>query len=625
MTGQDHRHHGRMWAVVVLALAIVTMAGTAMAARPSVTASLGSDRFPVDRGTMLTVTVTGDTASRPELPRVDGLQFLYQGQSSRMEWVNGRFSSSLSYLYQVRAARPGDYTIGPVRVRVAGQVVKSRPIQCTVLPPASGATGPAAGAGAGGSAAPPAAGTTRLRSGEADRIGFMRIIPKKSASYAGELVPFTIKAYFRQGIRVTVKSQPQVNGDAFVLQLDDQRPQQDEEVVNGIPYTVLTWHGTLSGIKAGTYPLEVDIDTTLLVRRARQHPSSMFGAPFFDDPFFDDFFGTLTRKEIKLVSPRRSLTIRDLPTKGRPRDFRGAIGTFSMAVTASPTRTRVGDPVTLKMRVSGTGNFDLVQAPVFSGGPEWKTYPPSEKFTDKGNGRGTKEFTMAIVPTTAAIKQIPPVTFSYFDPAAGRYTTLRSEAIPLQVTGGTPAAPPPVTTATPAAPAAGRKSAAAGATVSGLAPIHTSLGHLQPAIVPLYRKAWFLALCGLALAMLLAALAMAIRRNHLRKNPHILEERRAREELARHLLAMKDAVERDDGARFLETSRLAIQDRAGQVWHRQPRSITSADLRQHLPADSILVRVVTMAEHAGYSGEVPKGKELRELMEKIRTELEGLS
>ncbi len=620
MADLRYRHHHPRGPILLL-LVVLTLWGTAMAAGPRVTASLESDRFPLDRGTVLTVTVSGDVDARPELPQVDGLRFTYRGQGSSMQWINGRSSSSHKFFYQVLATKPGRYTIGPVRVRINGTVVESRPIECTVLAPSHAGAGTPANPGAG---TPPATGPTRLRSGEADRIGFMRIIPEKDTGYSGELVPFTIRAYFRQGLRVTVKSQPRVNGDAFVLQLDDRQPEQEEEEVNGIPYTVLTWHGTLAGIKAGTFPLEVEIDTTLLVRSPGHRPSSMFGMPFFDDPFFDDFFGTVTRKEIRLVSPRRTLTVRDLPEEGRPADFRGAIGSFSLAVTASPDRVRVGDPVTLKMQVSGTGNFGRVQAPAFAGGTGWKTYPPSEKFTDLGNGRGRKEFTMAVVPTTAAITRIPAVTFSFFDPDAGRYTTLRSDPIPLQVDGGAEnataaAAPAPATTA------ATTRQSASPATVSGLAPIHTRLGDLEPAIVPLYRKTWFQAMCGAALLMLAAALVLGIRRRHLRKNPQIMAQRRAREELEHSLRAMEEAVAQNDGARFLAICRQAIQERAGRAWHREPRSITPADLQRHLKPDSSLVRVLAMAEHAGYGGAVPDGAELRELLAGIRNELDELS
>ena len=618
MTGQNQGHR-KLMGIIGLAAAILAVSGLVMAAAGPVRATLAAKRFSVDQGTMLTVTVAADTASRPELPQVEGLRFLYRGQSSRMQWINGRSSSSLSFLYQVTAEKPGSYLIGPIRVRVNGQVRESEPIRLTVLPASQGAAG--ATPGPGGSTAP-ATGSTRLRSGEADRIGFMRIIPEKSTSYSGELVPFTIKAYFRQGLSVTLKAQPRVIGDAFVLQLDGERPEQDREEVNSIPYTVLTWHGTLSGIKAGTFPLEVEIDTSLLVRSRRQHPSSLFGVPFFDDPFFDDFFGTLTRKEIKLVSPRRSLTIRDLPARGRPADFRGAIGAFSLAVSAAPARTRVGDPVTLKMQISGTGNFGMVQAPVFSGGPEWKTYPPSEKFTDLGRGKGKKEFTMAIVPATAAVKEIPGVSFSYFDPDTGRYTTLKSDPIAVQVEGDA-TVPQPKTSVQTAPPSGPEKSTPAA--VSGLAPIHTRLGTLQPAIIPLYRKPWFQAMCGLALLLLLTALALAGRRRHLRRNPQILLRRQAQKHLSRHLKAMEETVKQGNGARFLEAARLAIQDQAGLAWHRAPRSITSADLRRRLPADSTMVRVCTMAEHAGYGGAVPDGKELRDLLNNLRNELEELA
>lgn len=358
--------HLLYWLVLpIVTLLLLMLAGTIVRAGDvSVTAALNSTEFPMDQAVLYTLTINGAQAGKPEMPKADGLQFAYQGQSSQMQWINGKSSSSIAYSFMVQAEKPGKYTITPVKVAVDNKVYTTQPITCTVLPSTASQPPPAGRQGVRppGSSGPSA----RLRSGEADKIGFMRIDSAGDNIYSGQLAPFTIKAYFRQGLRVTLKSSPRFIGENFILHSIDDKPQQTETVVNGTPYTLLTWQGTLSAVKEGTAPLEVEMDATLLVRANRNRPANQFGSRFSNDPFFDDFFASYSRREVKVTSPEKSITVKDLPTAGRPEDFHGAIGTFSLAVAAQPVHGKVGDPITLKMAVSGTGNFDLVQSPTLT-------------------------------------------------------------------------------------------------------------------------------------------------------------------------------------------------------------------------------------------------------------------
>ena len=294
--------------------------------------------------------------------RGDGLRFYSRGQSTQMQWINGKSSSSVAYTYLVQATSPGTHTIAPITVTVDGKTYQTRAIKCEVQP-AGASPAPSPGQHGGRAVQPPPSSSTRLRSGEADQIGFMRVLPRKENVYAGELIPLTIKAYFRRNMRVTIKSNPRLTNDNFILESLDDKPVQSEELIDGVPYTLLTWHGSISAVKQGAFPLEIAMDTTLLVRSRRQRPSSMFGSPFLDDPFFDDFFGGYTQKNITLLSPKKEITVNDLPEQGKPAQFSGAIGSFSMAVNAHPLTVAPGDPITLHMIIQGSGNFDRVKAP----------------------------------------------------------------------------------------------------------------------------------------------------------------------------------------------------------------------------------------------------------------------
>ena len=44
--------------------------------------------------------------------------------------------------------------------------------------------------------------------------------------------------------------------------------------------------------------------------------------------------------------------------RSRPPDFSGAVGQFKFTAEGNPNRVKIGDPVTMKMKVTGSGNFD---------------------------------------------------------------------------------------------------------------------------------------------------------------------------------------------------------------------------------------------------------------------------
>ncbi len=602
----------------------------------NITASLDPTSFSVDQAAQLTVQVTGSSSAEPVLPKVDGLRFFPHGQSSQMQWVNGSYSSSVSYLYMVQADRPGTYNIPPIKVTVDGKVLRTAPITCTVQPAGPAAISPGAGQG-GGIQAP--GGQIRLRSGESEKIGFMRIILQKKTAYTGELVPMTIKAYFRQGLQATINSEPHITGESFILQHQAKKPLQTGEIVNGIPYSVLTWNDSISGVKAGKFPLEVDLDATLLVQQPIMHPSGMFGSPFFGNAFLNNFFGGgYKEKRVKLVGPKQFLTILDLPEKGRPAHFGGAIGTFSLLVSVKPTTAKVGDPLTLKMVVTGTGNFDRVDPPVFPAGGGWKTYTPSSEFKDLGNGRGRKEFEQAIVPTSTSLQAVPPVSFTYFDPVARHYVTLKSDAIALHLKGGGTASAmvAPVQPA-PVQPAQGKKktrvpagrqitpAAITPAAAAGLAPLETDLGVLHHRIVPTYKKLWFIGWTGGSILLLAIGGFLRLRRQRLLADPSILKRKDLDRKLKHHYQEMEQALAAGDSDRFLQSCRAAIQDWLGLAWQQEARAITLAALQERLAAGSPLITIFQQAEHGSYVGIHMNREEMRSTLNLVKKELEKVS
>lgn len=82
----------------------------------------------------------------------------------------------------------------------------------------------------------------------------------------------------------------------------------------------------------------------------------------------------------------------------------------------------------MRIQITGEGNFDIVTAPYVDAGPDFKTYEPQVQ--QKGAG---KVYEQILIPRSADVKEIPSVSFSFFDPRTGGYRTLEKGPFPLTV------------------------------------------------------------------------------------------------------------------------------------------------------------------------------------------------
>nr|MDU9046351.1 BatD family protein [Candidatus Electrothrix aestuarii] len=596
---------------------------TTLAADVQVTAEINPTSFSEDQAASFVLTVSGARSAEPEMPRTEGLHIVYQGQSSQTSWVNGEVSSAISYNFLVQAEKPGKFTIPPVNVTIKGETYTTESVQCTVLP-TQNAGGQIRGNSGGARGSSSGANPNIV---EIKDIGFMRIVPETKRMYSGQVVPFILKAYFRAGQRVTLKSAPRLSGEDFLLQSLDEEPIQQQEHVKGKLYTSLTWKGTLSAVKEGSFPLTVEMDAEVLVRSRSRLRGSPFGSSLLDDPFFADILGNYSRRNITVSSPENTVTVLDLPTENRPADFSGAIGTFSLNVAASPLDGKIGDPITMKMQLDGSGNFALVQAPTLSDEQGWKTYPASGSVKDLGGGKGEKTFEQALIPTDQSLNSIPPVRFSYFDPKIEEYVTLNSDPIFLHLQKADNVSAAPVDAqSTPQAKAPlsagqeGQKNLES-ANKLHLASLKPDLGRLVPSIEPLYHKLSFVLLLGIALLLILLSLLFFLRQRRLAKDPSILRRREVQGRLATHYEGMKKALASQSQKDFLQHCRAAIQQGTGQAWGLSPEAVTLADLEQRLPVEDPLRAIFVRLEQSEYAGEQLPQADLEKMLQTTRKEL----
>lgn len=430
----------------VWALGLLVMAVTVRA--QDVQATLSNDVVAVGQPVELHITVATGAAKVPSKLTVDGLDIQQMGQSQSSQWTLSNQGLSVStqivYRYLVMPLREGTFTIPAVTVGLEGnKTQKTAPLTLRVGPGGSGGgyNMPVRPALPAPQTLPPQNVPPQVqqmpppqKAQEDYRPAFGDIaIPKKTA-YVGEVVPMELRFYVDEQYPFEPLQGPKVEGDGFTVgKISD--PVLRKQEMNGRLYNVVVFQTALIPAKAGeltvtkaTLPVSVQVPLRL--------PQDMQGA-------FSLFGRMPTQMQQELIeSDPEKIEAKALPRDGRPADFSGAVGQFSMLSTASPKKTAAGDPVSLNVVVAGEGNFEAMGEPALAESEGWRMYPPKENFEARPGdmiGYGGKKTYEFMLLAREDQSKTPEVKFSYFDPKLEKYVELTNAQIAVSAKGSMPA------------------------------------------------------------------------------------------------------------------------------------------------------------------------------------------
>lgn len=331
-------------------------------------------------------------------------------QSISSSWINGVRSYSKSYSYTLAPTARGKFTIKQASIVIGGETYKSLAQDVEVT------------------AAVDKPSDQMTADDIADENLHLVAEVSKSNPYLNEAITVIYKLYVSRNISVS-NYQPLDNptyNNFWSQDIKVNALSAQNGTYKGKPYRyVILKRVVLYPQKSGKLDIEpLSLDVTVDVPTGRR-----------------DFFGQrMYAQTNKTVSAgNRTINVKPLPLDNQPADFNGAVGDFDFSVTTSKTSLNASESLQATVEVSGKGNLKLFKLPELELPSALEVYEP--EFTEGVRttlagmqGKVSNQYT--IVPSFRGKYPISPLSFSYFNPSTGKYATLTSDEIVINVLEG---------------------------------------------------------------------------------------------------------------------------------------------------------------------------------------------
>ncbi|MEO2030510.1 MAG: BatD family protein [Planctomycetaceae bacterium] len=142
--------------------------------------------------------------------------------------------------------------------------------------------------------------------------------------------------------------------------------------------------------------------------------------------------GRLIGADLYAVAKNVAVTVKDVPTAGRPKSWVGAVGVLTVDAELVPLTVRVGDPMTLTITLSGQGNLEDTRPPQIAEIPNvaerFRTYDATEETFGQ-----TRKFVYSLRPLTTDVTEFPALPISYFNVETEQYVTVKTDPVAITV------------------------------------------------------------------------------------------------------------------------------------------------------------------------------------------------
>lgn len=503
-------------------------------------------------------------------------------QSTSMTIINGKVSGSLTLSYILLAQNLGEYNISSASIVYDGKKFSTQPLKIKVEK-----------------------GTTRQNvqsnDNSKDEIAknvFIIAEANKSRVLQGEQITVTYKLYTKLNI-----ASPQIS------KLPSYEGFWAEEIqpIKQINFEIEMFRGerfrvakikqvALFPTKSGTLnvtPFELNIP--VVVRKKKT------GNDIFDEFFNDSFFGRTETIDFLAKSNTIKIQVDPLPA-GAPSSFSGAVGNFTMNTEIDKKEVATNETIRFRINISGTGNIKLLNIPQLQLPAGLEKYEPKaiENINNSSIVSGQKIIDYLIIPRSPGFKEIPPIDFTFFNPATKKYVTLKSETFRINVKKG-------VSDEFASQSFNKEDVKLLGQDIRYIKTKDFNLD-LKPEITLIKNWFWFAIFSPMIL--LAAALIYKQKQDKLYSNVQLMKYQRAEKEARKRLKLAKDALDKKETSRFYNEISSALfgylEDKLSIQKSEFTLESTIEKLRMKNVNEDLLQRVKNVAEKCEFARFAPQ-------------------
>jgi len=398
---------------------------------------------PVNQAFQLNVTLeNGNSSGAPRLGAMPDFQLVGgPSTSNNFSLINGSMSQSVIYSYYLKPKQEGTFKIGKASITVNGVNMESNELTVNVGKAVAQqqqqqrAYDPFDPFGQQQQQQPEPQVSDGEIAREAKDNVFFRLEINKGSVYDGEMLTATYKLYIAPNFGLSITKMDKIPAfEGFLSQEVEMDPKRQPVIVtlNGKQYKELDlFKYNLYPQRSGNVKVpsaEIGVVAQVQVRSRSRN-------------FFDDFFNGGNRIQqipLDLKTETGMVNVKALPENGKPADFSGAVGKFNFETSISGKEGKTDDPITYTVKVSGTGNLKLIEAPKVTMPSAFEVYDPKtkENITNGTAGlTGSKQYDYLLIPRQPGEYKVDSHSFSYFDPTTGKYVTIKTPEYALKITG----------------------------------------------------------------------------------------------------------------------------------------------------------------------------------------------
>jgi hypothetical protein len=374
-------------------------------------ASIDRTQLAIDEDVTVTFQISGDIKDNLPFPEPDASADFklanknsYQSSSQNISIINGRMNRSVVKTFTFQ------FTFKPLKtgqLQVPGFKFQYQDFQKPIAP-----TTVTVGA------APP-------ESRDLD----LALRFSKPSLYINEQGLLTVNIVVKANAPINGINPPDIEKELkkyfWIKPMSDKWPARQENR-NGEPCKIFTMNYIVFPIMEGKVRIpSISLQYSVVERQQRRR-----AADPFNDAFFGNFFDNVTTRNKTKYSEPVVIDVKAVPERGRPPEYAGAVGEFSLNAVLDKREVKAGDALNLKVTVTGKGNEKSVNSLHLRNADKFEVFDPEiQSNVDVRNGQVfiTKTFKYVLIPQVEGVQPVGPVSLYFFNPAKGAYDSAQAK------------------------------------------------------------------------------------------------------------------------------------------------------------------------------------------------------